>query len=257
MPGHWLACPVKANATVGSVFAAARGSVPASGSATASRLSRSDSASRNTTPARYVKWLRPTPAVHARSDSGGSAAVPAPSSSAPCSSSHPRYPRATSCNAAADLADSGRNLHGRAACPPRGSGTSAICAGSVTAIGRPGPAAQCACPTPVRTPSTAGYPCSTTCALVPDQPKPLTPASGGCSACVGHSIASAVTRNGSRCQSICGLGLRKCRCGGMIPCRIASTTFITPTTPAADSRWPMLVFTEPISSGRSDGRPRP
>ena len=49
----------------------------------------------------------------------------------------------------------------------------------------------------------------------------------------------------------------KCRCFGIAPCFIASITLISAATPAADSRWPKLVFTEPISSGRSAARPLP
>ena len=38
---------------------------------------------------------------------------------------------------------------------------------------------------------------------------------------------------------------------------MASSTFTTPATPAADSRCPTLVFTDPSSSGRSTARPSP
>ena len=41
----------------------------------------------------------------------------------------------------------------------------------------------------------------------------------------------------------------------MTPRLIASTALITPATPAAASRWPMLVLTEPISRGRSGSPP--
>ena len=98
---------------------------------------------------------------------------------------------------------------------------------------------------------------STTCALVPDHPNPLTPAVGGWSSWSGQGVGSAVTRNGSRSQSISGFGVRKCRCLGMTPCFIARMVLMTPATPAADSRCPMFVFTEPISRGRSGSRPWP
>ena len=39
--------------------------------------------------------------------------------------------------------------------------------------------------------------------------------------------------------------LSKCRCGGTSSCSRHSTTLIRPATPAAASRWPMLVLTEP------------
>ena len=42
--------------------------------------------------------------------------------------------------------------------------------------------------------------------------------------------------------------------GGISPCCKAKTTFNRPAIPAAASRWPRLVFTEPIMSGRSAGR---
>ena len=43
---------------------------------------------------------------------------------------------------------------------------------------------------------------------------------------------------------------------GNHPRFMASTVLMTPATPAAASRWPMLVLTEPISRGRSASRPR-
>ena len=54
--------------------AAERGPVASFASTSARRPSRSDSGSRNTTPARWSKWLRPVPAVHAMSERSGSAA---------------------------------------------------------------------------------------------------------------------------------------------------------------------------------------
>ena len=94
-------------------------------------------------------------------------------------------------------------------------------------------------------------------AFVHDQPNPLTPASGGRSERVGHAVGVAVTCNGSRSQSIAGLGCRKCRCFGMSPRFVARTVLMTSATPAAGSRCPMLVLTEPMSKGRSWLRPRP
>ena len=99
-----------------------------------------------------------------------------------------------------------------------------------------------------------------TCAFVPENPKELTPARtgpGNADGSDGHGVASEVTSTGNRPQSSFGFGVSKCRCGGISPSRIASSTLITPASPAADSRWPMLVFTEPSSSGRSGSRPSP
>ena len=72
----------------------------------------------------------------------------------------------------------------------------------------------------------------------------------------GHGVA--LGRHGDRepPAAMCGLSSSRCRCGGMAPCCSISTTLISPATPAAASVWPMLVFTEPSSSGRSAGRSR-
>ncbi len=55
------------------------------------------------------------------------------------------------------------------------------------------------------------------------------------------------TKNGLAAKSICGLGVRKCRVGGSCPWCSDSTVLIRPAMPAASSRWPMLVLTEPIA----------
>ena len=44
------------------------------------------------------------------------------------------------------------------------------------------------------------------------------------------------------------------RLGGIWPCFSTSSALTRPATPAAVSRWPRLVFTEPIGSGASAGR---
>ena len=44
-----------------------------------------------------------------------------------------------------------------------------------------------------------------------------------------------------------GSACSKCRCGGICSCCSASTTLIRPAMPAAASRWPMLVLTEPTT----------
>ena len=43
----------------------------------------------------------------------------------------------------------------------------------------------------------------------------------------------------------------------MTPRLTTSAALMSPTIPAADSRWPTLVFTEPMSSGRRESRPWP
>ena len=60
---------------------------------------------------------------------------------------------------------------------------------------------------------------------------------------------SEVTFRGSRSQSTLGVGSWKCRCLGITPRFTTSAALISPAMPAADSRWPMLVLTEPMSSG--------
>ena len=57
----------------------------------------------------------------------------------------------------------------------------------------------------------------------------------------------------ARSKGSCGLGLWRCRCGGISSVLEAKMTFISPAMPAAASRWPMFVFTEPIQSGSRRG----
>ena len=57
-----------------------------------------------------------------------------------------------------------------------------------------------------------------------------------------QGILADVTRSGSWSQSRLGLGLRKWRCCGITPRFITSTALISPASPAADSRCPILVF---------------
>ena len=58
------------------------------------------------------------------------------------------------------------------------------------------------------------------------------------------------TRRGKSAQWIWGLGVRKCRCAGIVRCCRDDTSLMSPVTPAAASRWPRFVFAEPIHSGR-------
>ena len=50
-------------------------------------------------------------------------------------------------------------------------------------------------------------------------------------------------------------GVLTCRCRGMRRCCIARTTLISPAIPAAASRWPTLVLTDPMTSGDAGSRP--
>src|SRR5580704_18589989 len=89
--------------------------------------------------------------------------------------------------------------------------------------------------------------CSTiTWALVPPNPNELTPARRFPA---GHGVGSVTMRIGSLSQAIIGLGCRKCRFGGITPRSIDRITLIRPHTPAAHSRWPQLVLTEPTRRG--------
>ena len=60
-----------------------------------------------------------------------------------------------------------------------------------------------------------------------------------------HTIARDLHRNGVPRDARAWIVV-KCKCGGMRPCCSAKTTLISPATPAADSRWPMFVLTEPM-----------
>ena len=187
--------------------------------------------------------------------SASSAASASPSAASPIPlSTQDRTSPASSRSALSDLPDSGSRRAPRSGTATSAGVRSATDSGSETAIGRAAPAgrwsASAAAPG-------LPYPSSTTWAFVPDQPKPLTPALGGRPSASGQAVGSAVTLSGSRSQGISGFGVLKWRCLGMTPLFIASSTLMTPATPAADSRWPMFVFTEPIRSGRSGSRPRP
>ena len=95
-----------------------------------------------------------------------------------------------------------------------------------------------------------------TCALVPENPNELTPAIRGRPS-RAQGRASSTTRTGSRSQGMCGDGFRKFRCFGNSSCSSDRMTLIRPAIPAAASRWPIFVFTDPISSGRLASRPSP
>ena len=74
---------------------------------------------------------------------------------------------------------------------------------------------------------------------------------------VGHAVRSVGTLTCSWPQAMCGLGVCRWRCGGSSWCCKASTTLIKPAIPAAASRCPILVLTEPRSSRLAVVRPSP
>ncbi|KGD29910.1 putative non-ribosomal peptide synthase [Burkholderia pseudomallei TSV5] len=83
-------------------------------------------------------------------------------------------------------------------------------------------------------------------------PNELTPARRGCSRPSrstgrGHAAFAPTTRNGPPSSVMYGLSSSQCRLFASRPFAICSSTLITPDTPAASSRWPMLLFTEPIA----------
>ncbi|AIB15566.1 hypothetical protein ABAZ39_27240 (plasmid) [Azospirillum argentinense] len=48
-------------------------------------------------------------------------------------------------------------------------------------------------------------------------------------------------------MSIFGFRVSACSVGTSSPCRICSSTLVSPAMPAADSRWPMLDLTDPMA----------
>ena len=181
---------------------------------TSARAEQSSAASRNTSPARTPKWVRPTVAVHARLSSR----------SAPPSESHNRYRPASRPSASGVLAASGK-IRARPCCS----------------------AASFRC----------GYPSTNTCAFVPERPNELTAPRIRRPLRRGQRVGSVTTRTGNSPHSIRGFGSSKWSWRAITPSSSASTSLISPAIPAASSRWPTFVFTEPSSSGRFGDRPRP
>ena len=94
---------------------------------------------------------------------------------------------------------------------------------------------------------------STACAFVPPKPKELTAARAAASAAASvrrarHDASSSAIEVDRRVRRL-EVQVRR-----HLPCARQSTALIRPATPAAASRWPMLVLTEPIRQGRSAGR---
>src|SRR4029450_6837691 len=77
-------------------------------------------------------------------------------------------------------------------------------------------------------------------------PKELTPARRGFPF-VFHSDSLVFTTKGLLAKSILGLGCSKCRLGGIFLFSSARTVLMRPATPAASSRGPKFVFTEPMA----------
>jgi hypothetical protein len=86
---------------------------------------------------------------------------------------------------------------------------------------------------------------STMCAFVPPIPNEDTPARRGPPPAGSHGVSAVGTQNGPFAKSISGLGSVKCGTGESWRCSMASTALITPATPEAWLRWPMLAFTDP------------
>ena len=68
----------------------------------------------------------------------------------------------------------------------------------------------------------------------------------------GHGTSKLLLVKGMR-----GLGDLKLTLGGMMPLSSAKTVLITEARPAAPSRCPIFVFTEPIIRGDTDSRAFP
>ena len=89
-----------------------------------------------------------------------------------------------------------------------------------------------------------------TCALAPPNPNELTPTIRA-PPVAGKGSSVVGTRSFSAAKSMFGLGVSKCRLAGIRRCFRTNSALTRPATPAAVSRWPRFVFTDPISSGAS------
>ncbi len=229
-PGNTKA--VRPTAAARPVNTPGTGSAPAGSAASRSSCPAAAAVSAASRAARTGNWSRCQARVPAsaasRSGPGncsGSGNCFVAGSVAPVSSS--RSSRARSASACSECADTG-------------SSTGARCSLSSEWPSAAGPSAATGV-------SGRGAPVSTTCALVPPQPKLLTPRKTCSSAGSGSGSRTTVTFSSSK--AISGLSSAECRLGGTTPWRSASSALNSPGMPAAASRWPMLVFTEPIGSG--------
>ncbi len=89
---------------------------------------------------------------------------------------------------------------------------------------------------------------NTRCALAPPKPKELTLARWGKSVCrLGQSCKSVATRKGDSAKLMTGFKVLIFKVGGICWWRIINKTLMSPAIPAAASKWPIFVLTEPIS----------
>ena len=89
--------------------------------------------------------------------------------------------------------------------------------------------------------------------MVPLTPKDDTAARRG-RLTSGQSSGSEAMTNFDAPGPACGVSLVKCSWRGMCPRDTLRTVLMNPVTPAADSRWPRLVFTDPSTSGAEPSR---
>ncbi len=82
---------------------------------------------------------------------------------------------------------------------------------------------------------------------MPPIPNALAPARRGKSGDASHGTSCVGTKKGLDPKSIWGFGDSKYRLGGISRFSRQRTVLMRPATPAAASRWPMFVFTEPIA----------
>lgn len=85
---------------------------------------------------------------------------------------------------------------------------------------------------------------------MPPNPNELTPAARGLPSSVRHWRNSRLMYSGDRANAKRGLRFSQCSEGGSAPWCTARIVFTAPAIPAAESRWPILVFTLPTAHGR-------
>src|SRR5262249_32986996 len=149
------------------------------------------------------------------------------SSTCGCPSNHCAWREASSCNAGLLLAESVRT------CATEGSSA--------------GPALAC---------SSLGGDSTMTCTLVPTKPKELTPAIRGPPLQTQGSGLVEMAR-GAPTKSRAEFSFSRSRAENPPPPRTTSTAFTSQQIPAAPSKCPKFVLTEPSASTLSVGRPRP
>ena len=89
--------------------------------------------------------------------------------------------------------------------------------------------------------ASSAHPSTTRCAFVPLNPNELTAARRN------PVHARAATGTSAPASLICGFSVANPTLGGTTPARIASSTLISPATPAAASVCPTFVFTDPMA----------